>query len=75
LKRNCPASGRGNSSTKISSTRPITKEAQVEQEEDGDFKDSKTTLHGRDGLITKLHRMSMQERDKVIDALINQEDF
>jgi len=33
------------------------------------------TQHGRDGLMTKLHRMSVQERDKVIDALINQEDF
>jgi len=75
LKRNCPTSRRGNSSTKISLMRLITKEAQVEQEKDGDFEDTKMTQHRRDRLMTKLCGMSMQERDKVIDALINQKDF
>jgi len=51
--------------------RLITEEAQVEQEEDSDFKDTKMTQHGRDGLMTKLCGMSVQERDEVINALIN----
>ena len=71
MKRNCPTGGRGNSSTKISLMRLITEEAQVEQEEDSDFKDTKMTQHGRDGLMTKLCGMSVQERDEVINALIN----
>ncbi len=47
----------------------------MEQEKDGDFEDTKMTQHRRDRLMTKLCGMSMQERDKVIDALINQKDF
>jgi len=59
LKRNCHIGGRENSSTKISSIRPITEEAQAEQEEDGDFEDTKTTQCGRDGLMTKLRGISV----------------
>ncbi len=39
--------------------RPITEEAQAEQEEDGDFEDAKMIQHGRDGLMTKLRGISV----------------
>jgi hypothetical protein len=74
LKRNCPTGGRGSSLSKISSTWSIIKEVQVEQGENNDFED-KTTPQERNELMTKLHGMSLQESDKVIDALISQEGF
>jgi hypothetical protein len=74
LKRNCSAGGRGSSSSKISSTQSIIEEVQVEQGESDNF-DNKTTPQERNELMTKLCGMSLQERDKVIDALISQEGF
>jgi hypothetical protein len=74
LKRNCPTGGRGNSLLRISSIWLIVEEVQTEQGESNDF-DDKVTPQGRNELMIKLHRMRLQERDKVIHALISQKDF
>jgi hypothetical protein len=52
----------------------IIEEVQAEQGESNNF-DDKMTPQERNELMTKLRGMSLQERDKVIDALISQEGF
>jgi hypothetical protein len=76
LKRDCPKnSQRGSTPTLyLSSAMRLTQMEEADSSENEVVNDKMSQLKKRE-LIAQMHGMEVKERDKVIDALISQENF